>query len=389
MDGTYFAGISNSSSTANMGINDSSREPLVSESACFHEDSLEIKSARIIPYCLIIVVSLIGNSMVVAVVLKNPRMRTTVNYYIVNLAIADLLITFYMPRVISIALFGYEWVVGGTAGYVFCKLSILLNQTPIIVSTFTVVAISFDRFNAVVFPLRTFVSSRLCKVILLCTWLVALAFRLPSVYAVQLMTEEGKLYCNLLLDVTFGQGTNKLYYYFNVIVMFTIPLLMIVILYSAILITLKRRKTPGLTPENSSNNSEGFRRREVVKKKVLRLVSIVVSAFILCWLLYYIRLCMYAYGYNLSCDWLFVRLVLAHFNSALNPCLYAIFSENYRRGFKKIIARVGCCRQLRKRRFSDQSRYSVRFVRRRLGAWDSNGSISIRIEQEIAKISSS
>ena len=207
-----------------------------------------------------------------------------------------------------------------------------------------------------VFPLRTFVSSRLCKVIILCTWLVALAFRLPSVYAVQLMTEEGKLYCNLLLDVTFGQGTNKLYYYFNVIVMFTIPLLMIVILYSAILITLKRRKTPGLTPENSSNNSKGFRRREVVKKKVLRLVSIVVSAFIICWLLYDIRLCMYAYGYNLSCDWLFVRLVLAHFNSALNPFLYAIFSENYRRGFKKILARVSCCRQLRKRRFSDQSR---------------------------------
>ena len=371
-----------------MSVNDSSGEPLVSESSCFHEDSLAIKSVHIIPYCLIIVVSLIGNSMVVAVVFKNLRMRTTVNYYIVNLAIADLLITFYMPRVISIALFGYEWVVGGTAGYVFCKLSILLNQTPITVSTFTVVAISFDRFNAVVFPLRKFVSAWVCKVIILCTWLVALAFRLPTVHAVQLMTEEGKLYCNLLLDVTFAQGASKLYYYFNVIVMFTIPLLVIVILYSAILITLKRREAPRLTPENLSNNSEGFRRREVVKKKVLRLVSIVVSAFILCWLLYYIRLCMYAYGYNLSCDWLFVRLVLAHFNSALNPCLYAIFSENYRRGFKKILARVSCCRQLRKRRFSDQSRYSVRFVRRRLEAWDSNGSISIRIEQQIAKISS-
>lgn len=63
---------------------------------------------RIIPYCLIIFVSLIGNSLVLAVVFKNPRMRTTVSNYIVNLAVTDLLITFYMPRVISLALFGYD-----------------------------------------------------------------------------------------------------------------------------------------------------------------------------------------------------------------------------------------------------------------------------------------
>ena len=384
--GTSFSLISNTT-FANTSLNLSSKDSLVSESKCFHQDSLAVKSVRIIPYCLIILVSLVGNSMVVAVVYKNPRMRTTVNNYIVNLAIADLLITCYMPRVISIALFGYEWVVGGTTGLVMCKLSIFLNQTPMIVSMFTVVAISFDRFNAVVFPLRTFVSARLCNVIILCTWLLALAFRLPTVYAVQLMSEDGKLYCNLLLDVTFGQGTAKLYYHVNLVVIFTIPLVMIVVLYSAIIITLKRRKIPGLTPENSSNNSEGFRRREVVKKNVLRLVSIIVASFILCWLLYYIRLIMFAYGYKLSCDWLFVRLVLAHFNSALSPCLYAIFSENYRRGFTKILTSSNCFKKLRNRRFSNQARDSVRFTRR-LGAWDSNGSISIRIEPANQRISS-
>ena len=367
-------------STVNLSSGD-----LVSESGCFHGDSVAIKVARILPYCFIIVVSLIGNSMVVAVVLKNQRMRTTVNFYIVNMAIADLMITLYMPRMFTMAIFGFEWVVDGTAGLVFCKLSILLNQTPMIVSIFTVVAISFDRFNAVVFPLRTFVSSRFCKVVIACMWLSALAFRIPSVYAVRTMIgQDGKLYCNLLLDDTFGEVAKKVYYHFNMIAIFSIPLLTIVILYTAIIATLKRRKAPGLTPENSSNNSEGFRRREVVKKKVLRLVSIVVIAFVLCWFLYYVRLSMYAYGHDLSCDWLHVRLVLAHFNSALNPCLYAIFSENYRRGFKKILARFYC----RRKRSSSQSGDSLGSLRRRQPAWDSNGSISIRIEEEIQKISS-
>lgn len=370
-------------SSTNMTVNLSSGG-LVSESGCFHGDSLAIKVARILPYCFIIIVSLLGNFMVVAVVCKNQRMRTTVNFYIVNMAIADLMITLYMPRMFTMAVAGFEWIVGGTTGLVFCKLSILLNQTPMIVSIFTVVAISFDRFNAVVFPLRTFVSTRLCKVIILFTWILALAFRIPTVYAVQTMTwKDSKLYCNLLLDVTFGEGVKRVYYHFNMIAIFSVPLLTIVILYTAIIVTLKRRKAPGLTPENSSNNSEGFRRREVVKKKVLRLVSIVVIAFVLCWFLYYVRLSMYAYGRDLPCDWLYVRLVLAHFNSALNPCLYAIFSENYRRGFKKILARGYC----RRKRSSSQSGDSLGSLRRRHPAWDSNGSISIRIEGEIQQIS--
>lgn len=371
-------------SSPNMTVNLSSGD-LVSESGCFHGDPVGVKVARILPYCFIIVASLLGNSMVVAVVYKSQRMRTTVNHYIVNMAVADLMITLYMPRMITMALAGFEWIVGGTAGLVFCKLSILLNQTPMIVSVFTVVAISFDRFNAVVFPLRTYVSTRLCKVIILCTWLLALAFRIPTVYAVQTMTgKDGKLYCNLNLDVTFGEGVQRFYYHFNMIVIFTVPLLTIVILYTAIIVTLKRRKAPGLTPENSSNSSEGFRHRERVKKKVLRLVSIVVIAFVLCWFLYYIRLFMYAYGRDLPCNWLHVRLVLAHFNSALNPCLYAIFSENYRRGFKKILAQLRC---RRKRSFS-QSRDSSGSLRRRQPACDSSGSISIRIEGDIQKISS-
>lgn len=377
-----FARIHNTSS-ANMTVNLSSGVDPVPESGCFHDDASAIKSARILPYILIIAISLIGNSMVVAVVFKNQRMWTTVNFYIVNLAVADLIITLYMPRMFTMAFEGFEWVVGGITGEIFCKMSILLNQVPMIVSIFTVVAISFDRFNAVVFPLKPLVSTRICKVIILCTWLVAVAFRIPTIYAVEIITSEsdGKPYCNLKLDEKFGKGVKRIYYHFNMIAIFSVPLLMIVIFYTTIIVTLKRRKTPGLTPENSSNSGEGFRRREVVKKKVLRLVSIVVTAFVLCWFLYYVRLSMYAYGRDLSCDWLYVRLLLAHMNSALNPCLYAIFSENYRRGFKKILARANFCKRRSQR---EDSLRSVRWH----GAWDSNGSISIRIEQEIQKLSS-
>ena len=351
-------------------------EHRIPESGCFHQDPLGIKLARILPYLFFIVVSLVGNSMVVAVVLKNQKMRTTVNFYIVNMAVADLAITLYMPRMVAMAFTGYEWQVKGAAGSLLCKFSILFNQIPMTVSILTVVAISFDRFNAVVFPLRTCVSLRFCAVSIVCTWLAALVIRFPTIMSVQTMTgRDGKVYCNLLLDNTFGAGSQKVYYQFTMIAVFTLPFITIVVLYSAIIVTLKRAKTPGLTPENSSNDSQGFRRREVVKKKVLRMVSIVVLAFILCWFLYYVRLSMFAYGIDFSCDLLFTRLFLAHANSALNPCFYAGLSENYRRGFRELLSKLKC------------PKFGRDSVGRPLGAWDSNGSISIRMGKEIQNAS--
>lgn len=52
----------------------------------------------IFAYAFVFIVGLIGNSFVIAVVLRSPRMRTVTNFFIVNLAIADILvIVFCLP----------------------------------------------------------------------------------------------------------------------------------------------------------------------------------------------------------------------------------------------------------------------------------------------------
>ena len=43
-------------------------------------------------YMAVLIVGLVGNIFVVAIVLKTPKMRTVTNYFILNLAIADLLV---------------------------------------------------------------------------------------------------------------------------------------------------------------------------------------------------------------------------------------------------------------------------------------------------------
>ena len=43
-----------------------------------------------------------------------------------------------------------------------------------------------------------------------------------------------------------------------------------------------------------------------------------------------------------SCNVLYIRLLVAHFNAALTPVLYAIFSEKYRQGFGEIFSQLAC-----------------------------------------------
>lgn len=52
-----------------------------------------MKALLVIAYSVIIVISLFGNSVVCHVVIKNKRMHSVTSFFIMNLAIADLMIT--------------------------------------------------------------------------------------------------------------------------------------------------------------------------------------------------------------------------------------------------------------------------------------------------------
>ena len=105
------------------------------ESSCFNADSTTITIARVLPYFFIILISVVGNILVTVVVFNNRSMRKAVNFFIVNMALSDLLITLvYMPRVVTIVLAGYEWLSTGVAGLVFCKLVYFIHETSVSVS---------------------------------------------------------------------------------------------------------------------------------------------------------------------------------------------------------------------------------------------------------------
>lgn len=61
----------------------------------FYRHSMPMTAVYCIAYLLVFAVGLVGNCFVIAVVFRTPRMRTVTNFFIVNLAIADILVVIF------------------------------------------------------------------------------------------------------------------------------------------------------------------------------------------------------------------------------------------------------------------------------------------------------
>ncbi|CAG7835681.1 unnamed protein product [Allacma fusca] len=60
-----------------------------------YRHSVPVTIVIVCAYTAILVIGVVGNSLVVVVVLRSPRMRTVTNLFILNLAVADLLVILF------------------------------------------------------------------------------------------------------------------------------------------------------------------------------------------------------------------------------------------------------------------------------------------------------
>lgn len=76
----------------------------------FYRHSLAMTAVYCVAYLLVFAIGLVGNCFVIAVVFRTPRMRTVTNFFIVNLAVADILvIIFCLPATLMSNIFVREY----------------------------------------------------------------------------------------------------------------------------------------------------------------------------------------------------------------------------------------------------------------------------------------
>ncbi|XP_068710848.1 substance-P receptor-like [Montipora foliosa] len=299
-----------------------------------------IKGVKAAAYIVVIFLSFFGNAVVVRVIQKNQRMHTITNYLIINMALADLLTTVLNMLPTLYFIFGGQglWAVGGWVGDTLCKLLNFAQSVSITVSVLSLCAITFDRFFAISRPLKRVITFRVAKGIIGASWCSAIAISGPQLYVLTTTGERGLAQCVEKWAPLFDQAVAARAYTITLFVLlYALPLVTIAFLYTVIMFKLWRRQTPGQELTSNQDN------KDKTNRKVLKMLVTVVIVFALSWLPLHVRMFVMftepdLFTCGLPYDMDFLTIFLGHANSAVNPYIYVIFNENYRRGFKTVLS---------------------------------------------------
>ncbi|CAH1793439.1 unnamed protein product [Owenia fusiformis] len=297
---------------------------------------------------LVMLVSLIGNSVVVFVVWKNARMRTTTNYYIVNLAISDILVTLCCTWVHLVDDLSEGWVLGAF----FCKINTFAQVLTLVSSILTLTLIACDRFFGIVFAMKAHTTERRASVFICLVWLLSIGVASPLLIYRQQKERQWKnhleIWCDDIWPVGLTFRPRTIYYTFVAVVLYFFPVIVMTIAYSVIIWRLSSSRVPG----DSIHTDQ--RSQEYKKRRVNNMLVSILLVFVFCWLPLEISILYAEHRTNLTDSlptwykgWFqYVAVFLAYSNSALNPFIYSGFNENFRKGFKEVF---GFHRTLRRR----------------------------------------
>ncbi|XP_056418140.1 neuropeptide Y receptor type 2 isoform X2 [Hyla sarda] len=289
---------------------------------------ISVQVILILAYSSIILLGVIGNTLVIYVVIKFKAMRTVTNYFIVNLAVSDLMVnTLCLPFTLVYTLLD-EW----KFGTVLCHLVTYAQGLAVQVSTVTLMVIALDRHRCIVYHLESKISTNICFVIIGITWSCSAVLASPLAifkeYSLIVFSPDFQIQvCAEKWPVgRFSYST--IYSISMLLIQYILPLIIISFAYIRIWTKLKNHVSPG-----GGNDHYHQRRRKTTKM----LVAVVV-VFAVCWLPFH------AFQLASDIDSKVLDLneykliytifhVIAMCSTFANPILYGWMNNNYRTAF--------------------------------------------------------
>ncbi|KAF1496393.1 Galanin receptor type 1, partial [Eudyptula minor novaehollandiae] len=280
---------------------------------------------------LIFLLGMVGNTLVFVVLgCLRPGGRpshSTTNIFILNLSIADFcFLLFCIPFQATIYTLP-EWIFGAF----FCKWVHYLAMATMLVSTFTLVAMSVDRYIAVVHAKRSpsICSKRNAALGVGVIWLLSLLIATPVAQHQALMSGHQQAPNNSFCWEHWADGSTakQVYKVTILLVGYLLPLVLITCCYVLYHLHMKVK--------NISKKSERAK-----KKTALLMVLLMVTVFLLSWLPHHIITMWAEFGQfplnNVSFTFHIISHCLAYGNSCINPIIYAFLSENFRKACQQV-----------------------------------------------------
>ena len=315
-------------------------------------------------YAVSFLVGFVGNTLGLYIICRKCGIKAATHLLIANLACSNLLITLIvMPMSIVFQYIEHRWH-GGIGGSITCKLTQYLFLFPIATSILTILVVSIDRFFAVFYPLKGQVFRR-PKIMTATIWICSAIVMSPTLGIFKVVSQAERTWSCVSYfgdDPKLADILSKVYYSLNFVILYLLPLLIISVLYALVCYKLYNRKIPG------NSRAQVYKMAvEKSKRKVVKVLVMIVAAFALCWLPahamhYYVTF--HRDVYLAMPPYVFPLLLwISHTNSAIDPCLYILLSQNFRREFRKVINQCGFYKK-RKRFESRLSRLTGNFSKR-------------------------
>ncbi|GFG38434.1 hypothetical protein Cfor_02471 [Coptotermes formosanus] len=285
---------------------------------------------KTVAFIVVVMLGVMGNVLLLSVVLRNRSMRSPTNLLIANMAVADLVTLILLPWVF-ICMDCFQNYILGEIG---CKAQGFLECSLLLTGVLNLVVVSYDRLTAIVTPLEARLTVRGAHIVMVATWVTGVILGLPLVffrmYRERNWNNFSETYCTEETTVM------PIYWYVVIVFVVWLPLLVMVLCYSALFIKLDRYERKVLRREHPISVS--------YKTKVARTLFVVVVVFVVCRVpftaLIFLRTEMQQgtqtinqVDYAYSTLW-FVSHYLIIVNAAMDPIIYGLSNENFRRAFQ-------------------------------------------------------
>ena len=282
------------------------------------------------------IASVVGNFLVILIVVRNSKLRTTPNYFIASMSVSDMFFpTAYLIVTVTVARYdGHLRILSNQQTNILHALAKFFIDVSFGVSTQTLMAICVHRFYAVVYPLKARLENlKICTLTICFNWISSTALFVPELYYSIKKSHEAFDYGRrrfterIVLDVV-NTG------------LVVVPFLVMLVLYSLIIVRLRGRKLPGMTNSSSQHTA---RRKKQNKRLSLMFITIVFIFFFswgFLWSLVLIHRYVFLGRNCLVQEIITIAQISPAIYTAINPLIYFVYSTNFRQGLKNICA---CC----------------------------------------------
>ncbi|XP_039269691.2 melatonin receptor type 1A-like [Styela clava] len=316
-----------------------------------------------IPFLIIVILlGIVGNISIIGAILLEKKLKFAGNAFIVNLAVADLVVTSYvLPGVLANVISNKNLF--PTA---LCSFTAVVLSVSCIGSMYSLMFVAINRYVAVVHNnkyTKIFSNKKIAGMIA-GLWIWSVIVTIPPAFGWGDYRYHKKIHvcmydCNAEKFLSFTVS--------YVCISIILPFLVTCFCYRGVFVAFNENRsnvrsmsetnttttTTNVTMDKTKPKTKKLTERQIRERRLVITLLAAVSLFTICWLPYALIILINHHApafYKRSAAW------LAFTNSSMNSVLYGVLNRNFRNGYKKLWGTLfsccGCCANLTKKLLS-------------------------------------